>query len=55
MARGGFSGGGVLSECDFVLGIVTMSLVRNNAPEELGYLTVLSVEPIRNAWARTGY
>lgn len=46
MARGGFSGGVVLSEWDFALGVITSSLLKNNAPEELGYLTVLTVEPI---------
>ena len=52
MARGGFSGGAVISEWDFVLGVITKSLVRNNAPEELGYLTVLSVEPIYECLAQ---
>lgn len=28
------------------LGVVTSSLLKNDAPEELGYLTVLTVEPI---------
>lgn len=46
MARGGFSGGVVLSERGFALGLVTSSLLKNGAPEELGYLTVLTVEPI---------
>ena len=44
--RGGFSGGAVVSEWGVVLGLVTSSLVKNHAPEELGYLTVLTVEPI---------
>jgi len=44
--KGGFSGGVVLSEWDFALGVVTSSLVKNDAPAELGYLTVLTVEPI---------
>ena len=52
MARGGFSGGAVISEWDFVLGVITKSLVRNNVPEELGYLTVLSVEPIYECLAQ---
>jgi hypothetical protein len=46
MARGGFSGGVVLSEWGVALGIVTSSLLKNGVPEELGYLTVLTVEPI---------
>jgi len=45
-ARGGFSGGVVLSEWNFALGLVTQSLVKNSLPEELGYLTVLTIEPI---------
>ncbi len=46
MARGGFSGGVVISEWNFALGVITASLIRNGQPEELGYMTVLSVEPI---------
>lgn len=46
MARGGFSGGVVLSEWGVALGVITSSLLKNGAPEELGYLTVLTVEPI---------
>jgi hypothetical protein len=44
--RGGFSGGVVISEWDFAWGVITTSLISNNKPEELGYLTVLTVEPI---------
>jgi hypothetical protein len=44
--RGGFSGGVAISEWDFVLGVVTESLVMNNMPSELGFLNVISVEPI---------
>ena len=50
-ARGGFSGGVVISEWGFGLGVITASLVKNGAPEELGYLTVLSVEPILHCLA----
>jgi hypothetical protein len=46
MARGGFSGGPVLHEQGFVLGLVTESLIHNNKPAELGFMTVLTVEPI---------
>jgi S1-C subfamily serine protease len=46
MARGGFSGGPCLIEWDFSLGLVTESLVGADAPTELGYLSVISVEPI---------
>lgn len=45
-ARGGFSGGVVLTEWGFALGVITSSLLKNGVPEELGYLTVLAVEPI---------
>lgn len=44
--RGGFSGGLVLSEYDFALGLVTQSLVKDNRHEESGFFAVLSVEPI---------
>lgn len=46
MARGGFSGGLCLVEWDFALGVITESLVRDNNPCELGYMAVLTVEPI---------
>lgn len=46
MARGGFSGGPVVHGEGFVLGFVTESLVQNGNPEQLGFMTVLSVEPI---------
>lgn len=46
MARGGFSGGPCLIEWDFALGLVTESLVRDGSPIELGYSSVISVEPL---------
>jgi len=46
MARGGFSGGVVLSEGGFALGVVTTSILKSDLPEELGYLAILTVEPI---------
>lgn len=46
MARGGFSGGPVISEYGHALGVVTESLVMNGLPSELGFMNVLSVEPI---------
>ena len=52
--KGGFSGGVVLSEWDFALGVVTSSLVKNEASVELGYLTVLTVEPILECLAAHG-
>ncbi len=56
MARGGFSGGPVLIAYNesneeggtAALGIVTESLIRDNREIELGYLAVLTVEPIYN-------
>jgi hypothetical protein len=51
MARGGFSGSVVLSEWDFALGVITSSLVKNGGPQEQGYLTVLTVEPILHCLA----
>ena len=54
MARGGFSGGVVFSEWNVALGIVTMSLLKDGLPEELGYLTVLSVEPILQCLEQNG-
>ena len=52
MPRGGFSGGLVLHENDFALGIVTQSLIQDGQPSELGYLTVLSIEPIYECLAQ---
>lgn len=46
MARGGFSGGPALTEHGLALGLVTEALGRGDQPAELGYLAVLSVEPI---------
>ena len=46
MARGGFSGGLCLNEYGFSMGIITESLIQDNNPTELGYLSVISVEPI---------
>jgi hypothetical protein len=46
MARGGFSGGIVLSEYGYALGVVTNSLGSDMKPAELGYMTAVGVEPI---------
>lgn len=46
IARGGFSGGVVISEYDFALGIVIESLTTQNQPVELGYFAILTIEPI---------
>ena len=46
MARGGFSGGPAITDYGCTLGVVTESLLVNHQPLELGYMSVLSVEPI---------
>jgi S1-C subfamily serine protease len=46
MGRGGYSGGPVLSEYGFLLGVLTESLVMNEQKEELGYSSAISVEPL---------
>jgi S1-C subfamily serine protease len=46
LARGGFSGGPVITDFGLVLGLVTESLSKNNEPAELGFMSVLSVEAI---------
>ncbi|MDR7273134.1 S1-C subfamily serine protease [Pelomonas saccharophila] len=46
MARGGFSGGPCLTGDGWALGLVTESLVDSSKAVELGYLAVLTVEPI---------
>ncbi len=44
--RGGFSGGPVLSEHGFLLGVLTDSLFRADQPHELGFASAVSVEPL---------
>ena len=46
MPRGGFSGGLVYSEYGILLGMVTQSLLNDGAPEQLGFFTAISVEPM---------
>ncbi|MFL5381856.1 MAG: serine protease [Longimicrobiaceae bacterium] len=46
MPRGGFSGGLVVAENGLALGVVTQSLVMDYQPEQLGYMAVLTIEPI---------
>lgn len=48
LARGGFSGGPVLVDDSWLLGIVTSSLITDSRAPELGYHAVLSVEPLWN-------
>jgi len=51
IARGGFSGGPAITRYGCTLGLVTESLTSNSDAPELGYLAVLSVEPIYNLLA----
>ena len=46
MGRGGYSGGPVISEFGFLLGVLTESLVMNSQSVELGYSSAISVEPL---------
>ncbi|NMG48992.1 hypothetical protein GO613_12860 [Azoarcus communis] len=63
MARGGFSGGPALIAYDelnadsgtAVLGLVTEALVSNASSPEVGYLAVLTVEPIYECLESAGY
>jgi hypothetical protein len=45
-ARGGFSGGPVLSEYGFLIGVLTESLVMDGKDTESGYSSAISVEPL---------
>ncbi|GAB4052726.1 hypothetical protein GCM10028775_35240 [Catellatospora paridis] len=45
MPRGGFSGGPAISEYGMALGVVTSSLMSGGSPAELGYMSVLTVDP----------
>lgn len=44
--RGGYSGGPVLSEYGFLLGVLTESLVMNEQADVLGYSSAVSIEPL---------
>lgn len=46
--RGGFSGGPVISEYGFLLGIMTESLISGDEHYQLGYASAISVEPLLN-------
>jgi hypothetical protein len=46
LPRGGFSGGPVIHEDGYALGLVTSSLTEADKPPETGFMAVLSVEPI---------
>lgn len=45
MARGGFSGGVALDQSGTALGLVTESLGKGEIPAELGFMSLLSIEP----------
>lgn len=45
-ARGGFSGGPVISEYDFLLGVFTESLIEGDQALENGFASVISIEPL---------
>lgn len=44
--RGGFSGGPVISENGFLLGVLTESLCNQDLPAEVGFASVISIEPL---------
>jgi hypothetical protein len=46
MPRGGFSGGVAILEPGFALGMITQSLLTQDNPAELGYMTAISIEPV---------
>lgn len=46
MARGGFSGGPVIDEHGFLIGIFSESLMADHPQEELGYAAAISIEPL---------
>jgi S1-C subfamily serine protease len=54
MGRGGYSGGPVLSEYGFLLGVLTESLIKDGAAEELGYSSAISVEPLLDLLHQNG-
>ena len=46
--RGGFSGGPVISEYGFLLGVLTESLIESDKPAEIGFASAISIEPLIN-------
>jgi hypothetical protein len=46
MPRGGFSGGPVISEYGFLLGVFIESLFEAGKSTEMGFAAVLSIEPL---------
>lgn len=45
-AKGGFSGGPVISEHGFLLGVLVEALVMNGKDAEMGYSSAISIEPL---------
>ena len=54
MPRGGFSGGPVLTDSGWLLGVVTSSLLTDGNPAELGFGVAITVEPIWELLAENG-
>lgn len=54
MARGGFSGGPVISEHGFLLRVLTESLTNDRQDAELGFASAISVEPIYDLLVAAG-
>ena len=48
VSRGGFSGGPVISEWGFLLGVLVHSLYEGDQRSELGFAAAISVEPLLN-------
>ncbi|GAA1768210.1 serine protease [Luedemannella helvata] len=46
ISRGGFSGGPVLTDSGWLLGVMVQSLVTDHAPPELGFGVALTIEPL---------
>jgi hypothetical protein len=47
-ARGGFSGGPAIAASDFSLGVITEAMTTDSQAPELGFMAVVTVEPILN-------
>jgi hypothetical protein len=54
MPRGGFSGGMVLSEHGYVLGVITSALESRGKASDSGFMTAVAVEPIYHCLSAHG-
>ncbi len=54
LGRGGFSGGPVISEYGFLLGVMTETLFHSGQLPEMGFAAALSVEPLWNLLHENG-